>query len=234
MRVWWPDSPRPGNLGDILTPWLMRQDGVEPSRVSRGERGKILGIGSTIRFAEAGDLVWTSGTPWPTTADTPAHGSPAATYLAVRGPLTLSAARLHGTIGRRETVPLGDGALCLPCYYQPAGMQNKDPLGIVPHYADLPHRDQWPAEWHDAKLITPLRDEAGITTFVDEVTSCERIESSSLHGCVIAEAYGVPWEYVPIDGGSRVNGRDFKFADFTLSLPMVDVPALMEARPWRS
>lgn len=233
MKVWWPNTPKPGNLGDILTPYFMAKDGVEVERVSQGEPGKVLGIGSTVRFAQEGDHVWTSGTPWPTTSDTPSHGHPGAIYHALRGPLTLSAARLAGVVGRRQAIPLGDGALCLPHYYTPKSIRAGG-LGIVPHYADLPHRDQWPPHWELARLISPLRGPYEIEDFVDEVVSCERIESSSLHGCVVAEAYGVPWEYVPIDGGSRVNGRDFKFADFAASLPHVDVDDLMGVRPWTS
>jgi len=40
---------------------MMRQDGVEPTHVSQNESGKILGIGSILRFAKPGDQVWTSG-----------------------------------------------------------------------------------------------------------------------------------------------------------------------------
>lgn len=61
VRTFWPRTPAPGNIGDIITPWMMRQDGVEPTHVSQNVSGKILGIGSILRFAKPGDKVWTSG-----------------------------------------------------------------------------------------------------------------------------------------------------------------------------
>ena len=215
MRTYWPRGPAPGNVGDLVTPYMMRKDGVEPEYVGPMESGKVLGVGSTIRYAQAGDMVWTSGI-----MRAGEGGDPGAVYGAVRGPLTAEAMGLAG-------LPMGDGALCLPRYFQaePVGFWE---LGVVPHYIDLPHRDEWPDGWDTARVISPLTTD--IERFIDLVTGCDRIESSSLHGCVIAEAYGIPWKWVRV--GDRLNGDDSKFRDFQLSLPHVDVDALMEARPW--
>jgi pyruvyltransferase len=51
--------------------------------------------------------------------------------------------------------------------------------------------------------------------------SCERIVSSSLHGLVIADAYGIPNAWLNSDGGaggSRPGGGEFKFYDYFASV----------------
>ena len=57
-----------------------------------------------------------------------------------------------------------------------------------------------------------------VKSVIDEITSCMRIVSSSLHGIIVAHAYGIPalWvqnNYVDTDG--------FKFYDYFSS---VDIP----------
>ena len=224
MKAWWPATPLPANIGDYITYWMMKRDGVDVERVPKDKPGKLLGVGSIIRFAQPGDEVWTSGV-----MRKGQGGDPAANYRALRGPLTAATMGLAG-------LPLGDGALCLPRYYKPRPFQPEPKgapltfaLGAVPHYVDWA-TDELPREWFgpDAIRISPLT--INVEGFIDAVCACARIESSSLHGCIIAEAYGVPWKWVRI--GDRLSGDDSKFEDFRLSLPHVNVDDLMEARPW--
>jgi len=199
---------------------MMRQDGVEPQWVHKDRAGKLLGIGSILRFAKPGDSVWTSGI---MRKSDPIN--PKACFFALRGPLSLEASG----VTHRARIPLGDGALCLPRYYAP----ERKPvfkLGIVPHYCDLPYRNEWPKHWHSAKLISPLTTD--VKGFIDQIVSCERIESSSLHGCIVAEAYGIPWAWVKI--GDRLNGDGSKFHDAFEGFKVADVDDLMDARPWIS
>lgn len=219
MKTWWAVSPKPGNIGDILLPWMMRKDGVEPEYVGSNYQGKIIGIGSTLKFVQKEDEVWTTGAMRRT--DQP---SPKASFRALRGPIT---AEICGMKGK---VPLGDGAMCLPRYFQPVKkpLLFRDSFGVVPHYIDLPHRGEWPFSWADAKVISPLTTD--VEAFVSAVANCDRIESSSLHGCIIAAAYGIPWKWVRIS--NRLSGDDTKFEDFRLSLPQINIDDLMAARPW--
>lgn len=218
MPAWWPTAPLPGNLGDILTPWMMRRDGVEPQFVGTDYCGKILGIGSILRWAQKEDEVWTPGFARLTDrCETRCH------IRALRGPIT---AELCGILGR---VPLGDGALCLPRYYSPAIRPTVKLLGIA-HYVDWPHPEAWPAHWHDenAKVITTLTTD--VEGFIDQILSAERVESSSLHGAVVAAAYGIPWKFLVL--GDRLCGDGTKQRDFELGLAQANVDDLMATRPW--
>lgn len=194
----------------------MRRDGVEPEYVSNGSPGKILGIGSTIRFAQAGDQVWTTGAM--RLADRP---NPKANFRALRGPITAS---ICGVTGR---VPLGDGALCLPRYYTPK-TKPIVPLGCVIHYIDLPHKEDWPDAWKTALPISPLTTD--VEWFIDRICMCERIESSSLHGGLVAAAYGIPFKFVKL--GNRLSGDGTKFEDAIQGIAASNVDDLMAARPW--
>jgi pyruvyltransferase len=56
-----------------------------------------------------------------------------------------------------------------------------------------------------------------VETVTREIMSCKRIISSSLHGLVIADAYGIPNAWLGSDGregGSRPNGGEYKFYDY--------------------
>ena len=219
MKTFWPITPKPGNVGDILTPWMMRQDGVEPEFVGSNFCGKILGIGSIMRLAQKDDQVWTTGIM--RKSDRP---DPMANFRAVRGPLTADACRLTGK------VPLGDGALCLPRYYQPESVLATVKTLFVFHYVDWPHRNDWPKEWKDEgnRVMTTLTTD--VKGFVDQITSAEHVVSSSLHGYLIALAYGIPARWIKL--GDRLSGDGTKFVDGFQGWEQANIDDLMAARPW--
>jgi hypothetical protein len=125
----------------------------------------------------------------------------------VRGPLTRRAVKKNG--GHCPEV-YGDPALLLPRIVA-ASPQKKHALGIVPHYVDHASvRDQWP----DLPVINVLN--ADPREVIREITQCEKIISSSLHGIVVAHAYGIPAAWVKF--GAGISGDDSKFHDHHESL----------------
>lgn len=224
MKTWWAVSPKPGNLGDVILPWMMRHDGVEPEYVGSNYCGKVIGIGSTLKFVQNGDEVWTTGAMRKT--DKP---DMRANFRALRGPIT---ADICGVLGK---VPLGDGALCLPRYYKPEAKTILQRL-CVAHYVDMNHPDEWPRHWHagSSMVITTITD--NVTGFIDIIRSATEVESSSLHGGLIAAAYGIPFKFVKI--GNRLNGAGpgddlgIKFKDALEGIKQCNVDDLMGCRPW--
>lgn len=201
IRTFWYQHPEGhGNFGDELTvPILKELFGIDAEWSN--EAGKLLGVGSIIAHTQKGDTIWGSGL----LADE--HGKiPEATILALRGPLT---ARNLGV-----SVPVyGDPAILMPLVYQPS-MEKKHKRGYVPHYIDQQFAWQYPELIEAKKTGTFIDALKPWKEVIDHICSCEEIVSSSLHGIIIAEAYGIPAIYTEYSY-KRIGG-DFKFRDYLL------------------
>lgn len=142
---------------------------------------------------------------------------------AVRGPKTQVELR---KLGIECPEIYGDPALLMPRFYK-ASVKTRYTIGIIPHYIDLDNnivekliRDQ------RIKLIK-VQGYKKWTDFIDDICSCELILSSSLHGLIISEAYGIPSKWVKI--GGYVDGWDFKYQDFYESIgKMNEAPFVMD------
>ncbi len=135
--------------------------------------------------------------------------------LAVRGPLTREKLRCMG-------VPcphvFGDPALLMPMFYAPPRRKEYQ-LGVVPHWTErgLPAVQKLQRE-EGVKLIDTVfsrfscSDHARYFRFIDDICSCERIVSSSLHGIVTADAYGIPANWIRLTHAR--DGEVFKYRDY--------------------
>lgn len=216
VAMWWWERPFPGNLGDMINPYLVEKlTGIPPKYAPRGER--VIGIGSIIKFAKPGDKVWGAGCP---SADQVIE--PEAVYHAVRGPLTR---RMVLEAGGECPPVYGDPAWLLPLVYPAQGLPRTARLGLIRHFT---HRDR-PLELGDGvREIEIIRNgRAGIEAFLDEMLSCEAIVSTSLHGLIIANAYGIPARLATFDDGDRqIHGDGMKFEDYFLSIGLREVAPL--------
>ena len=196
IKAHWYDSV---NVGDTLTPIVVKHfTNKEVVRVDEKESGKLLGVGSIMQSLKKGDTVWGSGSMF----EGDNFSKIDCTVLATRGKLTeLQMAQKPGVYG--------DPALLLPLIYNPE-VEKTTAIGIVPHYVDMKRVMQSTAVATGAvKIIDVLTD---WQSFIREVKSCETIISSSLHGIIIAEAYGIPAEWT--DWSDEVWGKGFKFRDY--------------------
>ena len=57
---------------------------------------------------------------------------------------------------------------------------------------------------------------AGEYNFIDQVLECDKVISSSLHGLIICDAYGIPNARVNVS--NKLFGGDFKFIDYYKSV----------------
>jgi hypothetical protein len=121
-----------------------------------------------------------------------------ARVLAVRGKLTAKAK------GVPKDVVLGDPGLLVPYWIRqwPA----KYELGIVPHWSDTELAERFP---HGHVIDITQRPE----DVVSEIAKCKRIVSSSLHGIIVADAYGIPRQAELFPQAAK-EGGDFKFRDY--------------------
>lgn len=199
------------NWGDALSPVLVELLSGKPALHLEGlHHDRYLVIGSILGGANERADVWGSGF---IREDETVIGCPRAVH-AVRGPLTRASLLKQG-IDCPEVY--GDPALLLPRFYNPDGPKRYS-VGIIPHYIDKGHPclERYS---HDPQVLI-LDIESGIKDFVLSVKSCEVILSSSLHGLICADAYGVPNVWVQFS--DDVIGGDFKFRDYRLSIGAED------------
>jgi hypothetical protein len=204
--LWWMAGPYPGNFGDILNPYVVeRLSGIPPKRARAGSG--ILAIGSVIKFARHGTQVWGTGTPRMTD-----KLDPNANYRAVRGPMTRDLVLKSG--GQAPEI-YGDPALLLPLIFKPA-VEKKHRLGLIRHYSHIPIPLKL-QNVHDISILRVGYDD--IEEFISEMMACERILSTSLHGLIVAHAYGIPTRWCDMGKmGRRVAGDGIKFHDHYATL----------------
>lgn len=128
---------------------------------------------------------------------------------AVRGPLT-RAKLLDAGVDCPEVY--GDPALLFPRIHRPERTAEFE-LGVIPHFREheLDEVDRM-RSW-DGVHVIDIR--GGIRHVADQINRCRRIASSSLHGLVAADAYGIPAAWVRIT--DRPAGDGFKFRDYLAS-----------------
>lgn len=135
-----------------------------------------------------------------------------AVYLAVRGPQTRSYLM---TFGYEVPEVYGDPALLLPRFFNPK-VEKKYKYGFVPHYNDYEIVKDWYKGNKDVLLIDMMTNDVERKTI--EFLQCEKIISSSLHGIIIAHAYGIPavWQKI----SDNIFGDDIKYRDYFESVEL--------------
>ena len=194
MKTFWYKSK---NFGDNLTAILVRKILNEKIELAdRNDKGKLLAVGSILTAMRENDVIWGTGS----IRDAEIKIPNGVKILALRGPLTRR-------ILRGENIPqiYGDPGLLLPLIYNPK-IKKIHKIGIVPHYVDKEIRIENGMHF--------INIESEPKKIIQEILSCELIISSSLHGIVCAEAYGIPAIWAKYS--NKIIGGDFKFQDYFL------------------
>lgn len=195
---WWRHSEGKLNYGDELNEYVLKVLGVEHEKADPADADLVV-IGSVLEHltenwtgtvAGAGQLFEHSRV-----------DLSQATVLALRGKLTRERVRLGEGAG--EPV-LGDPALLVPHWIRQFPAQYD--LGVVPHWSDTTLAERFPY----AHVINPNDPPTKVIT---QIAQCKRIISSSLHGIIIADAYGIPRQ-AELFPNAHAEGGDFKFRDY--------------------
>jgi len=186
------------NFGDELNWFLMRQLDVDADWGAPADADLVM-VGSILEHLPKG---W-SGTVCgigQLREETRADLSNAR-VLALRGKLT--AERVKG-LPTHTKVVLGDPGLLVSKFVpQPVA---KYELGIVPHWSDKTLAKRFP----HGHLIDPQQPPDQV---IAEIARCKRVISSSLHGLIVADSYGIPRQ-AEIFPQAVQEGGDFKFRDY--------------------
>jgi hypothetical protein len=231
------------NWGDAMSPVMVAlMCGLPIQRVPTrshsirmgavGTIGHGFGLGTTF-FWGTGSSEWRNPSA-PMAERERFEPSPNMTVCATRGPL--SAHILSGGTLDRGAVPFGDPVWLLPRFYRPA-VEKTHELGIILHLSELNGRalDANASEavirahipealQGSIKTINTLTaiDPEGLRAKTDEILACKRIVSTSLHGMVVAESYGIPCLYFatrasqPGVRGFSVEPLDHEFLDLRI------------------
>jgi hypothetical protein len=98
----------------------------------------------------------------------------------------------------------------------------KTPKGLVPHFQD--RTDPQVAALRNTLPGCTVIDVFGeVVEVLREIAACECVLSSSLHGLVVADAFGVPNAWVKFS--EKVRGGGFKFRDY-YSIYAPEMPAV--------
>lgn len=193
------------NVGDLLSPYIVsRISGRPVYRMQSGGIANLCAIGSVIGAAGPKTHIWGSGS---------LEGKPLndrinpARIHALRGRKTLALARQKFDLP--TDLPLGDPAVLAPRYFQPQP-EKTHRYGIIPHLFD---RDLVTGLLQQAKGLARFLDvRQEPEAFITEMMSCEIVLSSSLHGLILADAYGIPNVWAVFS--DRLHGGTFKFEDY--------------------
>lgn len=166
---WWRPNKKPYNFGDELGAIILTKLGYNVRRVAM-PKADVLLIGTILDIAEKENpnaTVIGAGSGY---THEPEHDFK---LLAVRGKLT--------AINLITDVPLGDlGLLASRIWTKEPTRYN---IGVVRHYVD---QDDYPF----ADIIIDATEDP--ETVIKKISSCKVILSSSLHGLIVADSYGIP------------------------------------------
>lgn len=104
----------------------------------------------------------------------------------------------------------GDPALLMPLLYKPNKIA-KYKIGIIPHWSET---EFFKALYADKYKVIDLRT-TDVEQVIDDVCSCERIVSTSLHGIIISHAYSVPALWI---SNCNIGTDGTKFFDYFSSV----------------
>ncbi len=191
------------NVGDLLTPYLVEKITGKPvHNVKSRKFGHLLGVGSMIHRAKRNSDIWGTGT-LDYTIGSQFDVSELKVH-ALRGHLT--AEILYRGKGYLDQCVLGDPAILMPDFYKPA-VEKQYKVGVIPHYVDFGSSSI--VKMSDVHVINVRKDPE---EFVRELLMCDYILSSSLHGLILADAYGIKNKWVSFS--NKVTGGGFKFRDY--------------------
>ncbi len=214
---WWRGDARTGpvnNLGDALSPILLQHFSDITVTWTPPEDADLVCCGSVLDVLPtgyAGTVVGSGQLHNHTLTDLTF-----ATVLGLRGALS----RMRVECGDQNPV-LADPGLLASELVTP--VPNSIEIGVVPHWSD---RELWLLEQTKAMrgkyamptLIDPTGDPLEV---IAAIGSCRKVVTSTLHGAVVADAFGIPRrvELAPAMRNDKAHeGSTFKFADYASTL----------------
>lgn len=202
---WWKEGDFI-NFGDYISYKLVERIVGQPlsyyNKKSPNQTQKLLASGSIFYFANEEDIVWGSGINGKRMGRKD-YVFNSLSVRSVRGPLTRDF--LKRTFGIEAPEIYGDPALLFP-YLFPEFKRKKNPeheYVVIVHYLDIPYfiNDESSCIIHSTEPWYKV---------INAILNSKFVISSSLHGIILAEAYGIPARLLRMTESEPL----FKYVDY--------------------
>lgn len=201
---YWKRNKKIDNIGDYLGPILVKLI-AEKNNLSLEKRTSktinLMTVGSILNFAKNDYYIWGSGVKEKFFLSETIGKN--LNIFAVRGPLTRNELM---RLGHFVPEVYGDPAILLPELIKIENQKKIYPYLVIPHF----RKEHLFRENHPHVLSTLTTDLEG---FITEILKAKFVISSSLHGIIISESYGVPC--VMLD--NHIEKSNYKYRDYYLS-----------------
>lgn len=203
---WWASEP---NLGDAISPvvvdWMLNKKGINRGNYISKTR-HFMAIGSIFGTKRFDAVVWGSGV---LSLDRVMVVNKQSKYRkydlrAVRGPLTQQVLKFAGY---KCPDIFGDPGILMPLIYNPGYGKKKYKYSVIMHHK---LSDDMNSDIAHNMINIKTTD---YKAFLNDLLASDIVISSSLHGIILAEAYGVPAIFL----GSGMENQFIKFYDWYYS-----------------
>ena len=202
------------NFGDYLSNIIFEHFTSSIPQNKKNKQALIFGLGSILNLISVDSTVWGSGFRCSENANQSKDrlcGLNLDLRL-IRGPLTRDKLLEMGF----ECPKLyGDPAIIMPIIYEPKVVHNPNGVLIIAHYSD--YDDFMKSKYSNMVVNAGTKDYKMI---INKIRLSKKVISSSLHGIILAESYGVPAVLVNVNPDLDL----FKYQDYYLSTNRKNVP----------
>ena len=208
------------NLGDDLNVYMLKE--LTGKRVFVNNQfyhrpmRSYMCIGSVMDWmANEQTSVWGAGIITPPLQQQAINKLQAANILAVRGAYTRNLLIENGI---SCPAVYGDPALLLPYLFNPKVRKVRNRIGFIPHFYDKNNKnvERLLKECEGDGILIKIQGYENWHETIRQILSCDYIISSSLHGLILSDAYGVPNLWVSFS--DLLKGGLFKFNDYYTSV----------------
>lgn len=222
---WWKASLNIGDtLAKVVYEYMLKYYKLEPhTKVKKTIH--LNAIGSIIALRNYDAVIWGSGLHRTATINNLVRHRNYVKYdiRAVRGPIT---EKMLEATGYKCPHIYGDPAIIMPLIYTPSNVEKEYEVSIILHYTKSSSAKELEEKgYHIIDVNTN-----NYKYFIDEILKSKIVISSSLHGIILAETYGVQAIFLR-DG---VENEEMKFYDWYFSTERYSVIALNSVSEWKN
>lgn len=181
---WWKMAYNQVNIGDylseVIVEYMKRRNNIQNDNSFDGRTRHLYAVGSIVNSGYQDATIWGSGClesklffwRWIRKLD----------VRCVRGPLTRETLIKNGY---KCPEVYGDPAVLMPLIYSPKSTEKICDYLVIKH-----HSNSNVIEFSNCKFVSTVTND--FKGFIDVITNAKMIISSSLHGIILAESYGIP------------------------------------------